>query len=49
MKNKTKCRLGEVEEVVSEMEFEDRCDEIVEVDDDMQLIISGWYVFIPSL
>ena len=49
MKNKTKYRLGEVEEVVSEMEFEDRCDEIVEVDDDMQLLISGWYVFIPSL
>ena len=41
MKNKTKYRLGEVEEVVSEMEFEDRCDEIVEVDDDMQLLISG--------
>lgn len=49
MKNKTKYRLGEVEAIVSEMEFEDRCDEIVEVDDDMQLIISGWYVFIPSL
>ena len=49
MKNKTKYRLGEVEEVVSEMEFEDRCDEIVEVDDDLQLLISGWYVFIPSL
>ena len=28
MKNKTKYRSGEVEEVVSEMEFEDRCDEI---------------------
>ena len=49
MKNKTKYRLGEVEEIVSEMEFEDRCDEIVEVDDDLQLLISGWYVFIPSL
>ena len=49
MKNKTKYRLGEVEEAVSEMEFEDRCDEIVEVDDDLQLLISGWYVFIPSM
>lgn len=49
MKNKTKYRLGEVEEIVSEMEFEERCDEIVEVDDDLQLIISGWYIFIPSL
>ena len=49
MKNKTKYRLGEVEEIISEMEFEDRCDEIVEVDDDLQLVVSGWYVFIPSL
>ena len=46
---RTKYRLGEVEEIISEMEFEDRCDEIVEVDDDLQLLISGWYVFIPSL
>lgn len=29
MKNKKKYRLGEVKENVSEMEFEDRCDEIV--------------------
>lgn len=49
MKNKTKYRLKEVEEIVAGMEFEDRCDEIVEVDDDMQLLISGWYVWIPSL
>lgn len=41
MKNKKKYCLGEVKENVSEMEFEDRCDEIVEVDDDMQLLISG--------
>ena len=41
MKNKIKYCLGEVEEIVSEMEFGDRCDEIVEVDDDMQLLISG--------
>ena len=32
MENKRKYRLGEVEENVSEMEFEDRCEEIVEVD-----------------
>ena len=35
MENKTKYRLGEVDEKLSEMEFEDRCDEIVEIDDDM--------------
>lgn len=49
MENKTKYRLGKVEEKLSEMEFEDRCDAIVEIDDDMQLVVSGWYVFIPGL
>lgn len=49
MENKRKYRLGEVEETVSEMEFEDRCEEIVGVDESLQLLISGWYVFIPSL
>ena len=49
MENKKKYRLGEIEEIISGMEFEDRCEEIVEVDDNMQLLISGWYVFVPSL
>ncbi len=49
MENKKKYRLGEVEEIVSEMEFEGRCEEIVEVDESLQLLISGWYAFIPSL
>lgn len=49
MENKKKYRLGDVEEIISEMEFEDRCDEIVEIDDDLQLVISGWYVVVPSL
>lgn len=49
MENKTKYRLGEMEEIISGMEFEDRCDEIVEVDDGMQILVSGWYVRLPSL
>lgn len=49
MESRKKYRLGNVEEVISEMEFEDRCDETVEIDDDLQLLISGWYVVIPSL
>lgn len=49
MENRKKYRLGDIEEIVSEMEFEDRCDEIVEIDDDLQLVISGWYVVVPSL
>ncbi len=49
MENRTKYRFGAVEEMVSEMEFEDRCDEILGVDEHLQLIVSGWYVWIPSL
>lgn len=48
MKNKKKYRLGEVKENVSEMEFEDRCDEIVEVDDDMQLLRNGSQIHMKS-
>jgi hypothetical protein len=49
MESRKKYRLGNVEEIISEMVFEDRCDEIVEIDDDLQLLISGWYVVVPSL
>lgn len=49
MENRKKYRLGEIEEIISGMEFEDRCDEFVEADEDMLLLVSGWYVFIPSL
>ena len=49
MESRKKYRLGDIEEIISEMGFEDRCDEIVEIDDDLQLVISGWYVVVPSL
>jgi hypothetical protein len=49
MESRKKYCLGDIEEIISEMEFEDRCDEIVEIDDDLQLLISGWYVVVPSL
>ena len=49
MENRKKYRLWEMEEIISGMEFEKRCDEIVEIDDDLQLIISGWYVAVPGL
>ena len=43
-------RLCDVEEAVSEMdEHIDVDDDIAEIDDDMQLVISGWYVYIESL
>lgn len=46
---KLKYRLGELEEKLSELEFEDRCDEFVEVDENLLLIVSDWYVEVPSL
>ena len=43
-------RLCDVEEAVSEIdELIDVDDDIAEIDDDMQLVISGWSVYIESL
>lgn len=44
-----KYRLGELEEKLSELDFEERCDEFVEVDENLLLVVSGWYVEVPSL
>lgn len=46
---KLKYRLGELEEKLSELDFEDRCDEFVEVDENLRLVVSDWYVEVPSL
>ena len=42
-------RIYEVEEVISEMDLLEVKDDIAETDEDMQLVISGWYVAIPEL
>ena len=42
-------RLVEVEEAVAEMDFSEIDDDLVETDEDMQLVISGWFVYIESL
>ena len=43
-------RLCDVEEAVSEMEeLMDIADDIAERDDDMQIVISGWSVYVESL
>ena len=43
-------RLCDVEEAVSEMdELMDIADDIAEVDDDMQIVISGWSVYVESI
>lgn len=47
--NDMKYRIYEVEEVISEMDLLEVEDDIAETDEDMQLVISGWYVNIPEL
>ena len=43
-------RLCDVEEAVSEMEeLMDIADDIADVDDDTQIVISGWSVYVESL
>lgn len=44
-----KCRLEDVEEKMAETDTFDVPDDIAETDDNYQLVISGWYVNIPSL
>ena len=43
------CRLEDVEEKMAETDTFDVPDDIAEIDDNYQLVISGWYVKIPSL
>ena len=45
------CRLGEAEQIISEMEERliDVADDIAETEEDTQLIVSGWWVFLPQL
>ena len=42
-------RLGEVEEMISEMDLTDVADDIAETEEDTQLIVSGWWVYLPQL
>lgn len=44
-----KYRIYEVEEMISEMDLSEVEDDIAETDEDMQLVISGWYMNIPEL
>ena len=42
-------RLGEIEEILSEMDFSEVDDDIAEIDEDFMIQVSGWYLVIPSL
>lgn len=49
MEEKKMYRLGDIEEVIAEIDFSDTDDDIAEIDDGIEFWISGWYVVIPSL
>lgn len=49
MEDKKIYRLGDIEEVITEMDFSDCDDDIAEIDTEFQIWISGWKVVIPSL
>lgn len=44
-----KYRIGEIEEVLAEMDFSDVDDDMAEIDEDFMIQVSGWYLVIPSL
>ena len=46
---KIPCRLHEAEEIVSEMDLFHVADDIMESDEDYQIVISGWRVYVPEL
>lgn len=48
MENRLNYLLGNVEEAIYEMELDEEA-EIIEMEDDYQIIVSGWYVYIPDL
>ena len=44
-----KCRLQDLEYVLEEMDFSEIADDVVELDEGYQLVLSGWYVLLPEL
>lgn len=42
-------RLWEVEEMIAEMDMSEVDDDIAENDEDTQIVISGWYVYLSEL
>lgn len=46
---KIPCRLHEAEEIVSGMDLCHVSDDIMESEEDYQIVISGWQVYIPEL
>ena len=43
------CNMAEVEKVIEEMDLSEIMDDVVELEEGYQLVVSGWYVHIPKL
>ena len=43
------CNMAEVEKVIEEMDLSEIPEDVVELEDEYQLVVSGWYVHIPKL
>ena len=46
---KKQCRLADVEKYLEETDFSEIPDDVVELVEEYQLVLSGWYVNIPEL
>ena len=42
-------RLGKVEDILTEMDLSEVADDVVDIDGEGQIVISGWHVFVPKL
>lgn len=49
MRMRKKCRIKEVERILAELDLEDVSDDIEELEDGLQIVISGYYLLIPEL
>lgn len=43
------CRIRQVEEIISEIDLSYVADDVVETEEDYQIVVSGWWIFIPEL
>ena len=46
---KKQCRLTDVEKYLEETDFSEVSDDVIELEEGYQLVLSGWYVNIPEL
>ena len=46
---KKQCKLGDVKKLLEEIDFSESPDDVVELEEGYQLVLSGWYVNISEL